>query len=117
MKKLIAIILAITLLLLATCLSACSTNPEDKLIGTWVSDLGSGDQLYSSIMYSFYKSGDTYAGRMSGGYYGSSVSTSFTYVIEGNELVLTLDNGSTLRHSYSISGDTITIDGMQFVKE
>ena len=119
MKKtlLYALLFSSLLLLLVPCLTSCTSNPEEDLLGTWISRLEDGDDLYASITYSFYKVGDTYSGRMSGGYYGSSASYDFTFTIENDKLVFTLDNGNTIEHDYTMNNQVLTLDGMEFVKE
>ena len=113
MKKLFAIIL-FTLLLVN--FVSCTGNSEDKFIGTWESKIEDDGKLYASMTYSFYKSGEEYKGRFSGGSYTSSTSGSFTYDVEGSQITFTFENGNTITETYSISGNTLIIDDMEFIK-
>lgn len=114
MKKLLTIILAITLL--SCFFTSCGTE-EDKLLGTWEYKFSSGSSLYASSTYTFSKSGDQYVADLK---MGSASGTSFynsTYEISGNKITFTLENGNTITETYSLSGDTLTIDGMEYTKK
>ena len=117
MKKIISLIL-ITVLTLSCVigLTACS-SAEDKLIGTWEYKISSGSNLYASSTYTFSKSGDKYIATLRMGSADGINNFKTEYKIEGNKIIFTFDNGNTIQEEYSLSGDTLTIDGTKYTKK
>lgn len=113
--KIVAVLIA---LITVFSLSACAaSNPEDELLGTWEYRLENDGTLYASMTYTFYKSGDEYCGKMYSGSYDSSTSATFTYSVEGSNITYTLENGNTITDTFSISGNTLTLDNMKFTRK
>ena len=117
MKRTLSLVL-ITILAL-TCvigLTGCS-SAEDKLLGTWEYKISSGSSVYASSTYTFSKSGDKYIATLKMGSADGINNFKTEYKIEGNKIIFIFDNGNTMEEEYSLSGDTLTIDGTKYTKK
>ena len=107
--------LCIALLFCVVLLTGCSS--ASSLLGTWEYKISSEDSLYASSSYTFSKSGDEYVATIKMGSASETNSFKATYEIEGNNIIFTLENGNTITETYSLSGDTLTIDGVEYTKK
>lgn len=117
MKKITTLLLVFIVLISSMMILSSCSSAEDKILGRWEYEISSGNELYASSSYTFRKSGDTYTGTV---YMGSSYNTGsydFTYTVEGNTIVCILDNGNEMKLNYSLSGNTLTIDGTEYTKQ
>ena len=119
MKKITSLLLISLLLFTCTLiLPACSsTQPEDKLIGTWEYKITSGSQTYASSTYIFSKSSGEYSATLKMGSASGRTQFKATYEVQGNKIIFTLLNGNTITESYSINGNVLTIDGIEYIKK
>lgn len=117
MKKIIKILTVVLLItLFSSTFVACSSS-EDDLLGTWEYKLSADDQLYASSKYTFKKSGDEYSGTYYAGSSYNAATYKFTYKVDGSTIICTLENGNEMKLDYSLSGDTLTIDGFKYTKQ
>ena len=115
MKKTSILLILVMIISNVLLLTSCGKT-EDKLLGTWEYKISSGDNLYASSTYTFRKSGDQYTADLKMGSSSGTNSFSSTYEVEGNVITFTLTNGNTIAETFSLSGNTLTIDGMEYTK-
>lgn len=82
----------------------------------WENKISYGKQ-YGSITYTFSKQGNKYIATLKL-VNGSNVDIYKTaYKIDGNKIIYTFDNGNEMTEEYSLSGNTLIIDGRKFTKK
>ena len=115
MKK-ASILLTLIMIVSSLLLTSCGAE-EDKLLGTWEYKLSSGSNLYASSTYTFRKSGSQYTADLRMGSASGTNNFSSTYEVEGNVITFTLENGNTLTETFSLNGNTLTIDDLEYTKK
>ena len=86
MKKGMKMLAVTVAIILAVSLCGAGLAEEDDLVGTW-EETASGD-LFSACLYRFFSNGEyTYYDA------GIGYAEQGTYTVEGNSLILTMDNG------------------------
>lgn len=117
MKRILSLVLIAVLTLSCVIgLTGCS-SAEDKLLGTWEYKISSGSSLYASSTYTFSKSGDKYIATLKMGSADGINNFKTEYKIEGNKIVFMFENGNNITEEYSLSGNTLTINGTEYTKK
>ena len=116
-KNLTSLLIAVITLVCVIGLISCSSLEEDKLLGTWEYQISSGSSLYASSTYTFSKSGDQYIATLKMGSSDGINNFKTEYKIDGNKIVFMFENGNNITEEYSLSGNTLTIDGKEYTKK
>lgn len=97
------LIIGVTLVLLVVGLSGCSSTPNDKIIGDWISKMyDDGDYLgRPDLYYTFYNNGTCCV--YSVGHYELRSCMSYRFV--GQQLIFTYSDGHKSTYDYSFSSD------------
>lgn len=115
MKRIAALLFT---LLLVFAVAACGS--EDTLIGTWegpmeLSVLGVGVEepgtTVETIRFTFSEDGTGSLELTSDLILAEMPYQSFRYTAEDDQLTLTLHNGQTTTFTYTLDGDTLTLEG------
>ena len=97
------LLIGITLVLLIVGLCGCSSTPEDKIIGDWISKMyDDGDyEGRPDLHYTFYQNGTCCA--YSIGHY--ELKNCMDYSFTGQQLIFTYSDGHKTIYNYSFSSD------------
>jgi ABC-type uncharacterized transport system auxiliary subunit len=100
MKKALSLILALVL-----CLSLCACGSKNKPNGSYSAEIAG--KTFATLTFSGNKVT----------YEGSNRTTSGTFTLDGNTVIISYENGNSDKLEYNIEEDTLSLAGLVFEKD